>query len=118
MSSTSADWRPACLECGSLPELLDEDLTCGPCRLKLYLKGQPVSPWTVIALHDECRDELLIAGVMAGHHGDESTAAYTAPNLYRFLSFVEALTADEAEELVLKEFWIALEEMAAEMAEA
>ncbi|WP_146104715.1 hypothetical protein [Streptomyces cinnamoneus] len=40
MSSTSADWRPACLECGDVPELLDEDLTCGPCRIRIYLKGQ------------------------------------------------------------------------------
>ncbi|MEU9044126.1 hypothetical protein AB0D63_20985 [Kitasatospora sp. NPDC048343] len=38
MSSTSADWRPACLECGDVPELLDEDLTCGPCRIRIHLK--------------------------------------------------------------------------------
>lgn len=40
MSTASADWRPACLECGSVPELLDEDLTCTPCRIRIHLKGQ------------------------------------------------------------------------------
>ncbi|MFF4701075.1 hypothetical protein BLA24_25790 [Streptomyces cinnamoneus] len=28
----------ACVECGDVPELLDEDLTCGFCRISLYLK--------------------------------------------------------------------------------
>lgn len=25
-----------CVECGITPELLDEDLTCGPCRIRIY----------------------------------------------------------------------------------
>lgn len=26
-----------CAECGDVPELLDEDLTCGPCRTRIHL---------------------------------------------------------------------------------
>ncbi|MFI9229006.1 hypothetical protein [Streptomyces rimosus] len=44
MSSTSANpataaglEAPACVECGDVPELLDEDLTCGPCRIRIHL---------------------------------------------------------------------------------
>ncbi|MFJ1932646.1 hypothetical protein ACIOGZ_08220 [Kitasatospora sp. NPDC088160] len=40
MSTSSDDWRPSCLECGDVPELLDEDLTCGPCRIRIHLKDQ------------------------------------------------------------------------------
>ncbi|MFI2673879.1 hypothetical protein ACH5AU_30705 [Streptomyces albidoflavus] len=60
--------------------------------------------WTVSALHDEDSQELLIAGVFSGHRFDASSACYTTGNLYRFLRFVEAPTADDAEHLVLDQF--------------
>ncbi|MFF3006327.1 hypothetical protein ACFVTF_26380 [Kitasatospora sp. NPDC057940] len=70
--------------------------------------------WTVVALHNEDSQALLVAGVVAGWQGDESSSLYTSDNLYRLTSFVEAPTADEAEAKVIKEFEAALAEMAAE----
>lgn len=70
--------------------------------------------WTVIALHNEINNKLLIAAVVPGHHHDESSRVHTGEHLYRFLSFVEAPTADAAEAMVLREFEAALAEMAAE----
>jgi hypothetical protein len=29
-------YRVACEECGKTPELLDEDLTCSPCRERIH----------------------------------------------------------------------------------
>lgn len=95
-----------CTGCGRVPELLDEDLTCGPCRLHIQL-GRAVTDskkWTVAALHKTRSDELLIAAVFEGHRHDESSAVYTNGELYRFLRFVEAPTADAAERLVLADF--------------
>ncbi|WP_327068752.1 hypothetical protein [Kitasatospora sp. NBC_01302] len=70
--------------------------------------------WTVVALHDEDSEALVVAGVVAGWHGDESTSIYTSDNLYRLTSFIEAPTADAAEAKVIQEFETALAEMAAE----
>ncbi|MGC4928055.1 hypothetical protein [Streptomyces sp. DT117] len=60
--------------------------------------------WTVSALHRDGSDELLISGVFAGHRYDESSKVHTNGDLYRFLRFVDAPTADDAERLVLDEF--------------
>ncbi|MGZ2360752.1 hypothetical protein LRE75_29425 [Streptomyces sp. 372A] len=60
--------------------------------------------WTVAALHRTRSDELLIAAVFEGHRHDESSDVYTDEELYRFLRFVEAPTADAAERLVLDDF--------------
>ncbi|MFF3017092.1 hypothetical protein [Streptomyces sp. NPDC057939] len=108
-----------CVECGYTPELLDEDLTCGPCRdyLGEILNSSELKRWTVSALHNEDAEVLLISGVFAGHLHDESSELYTTDNLYRFLQFVEARTADEAELLVLSEFDAGLAEMRAEAEE-
>ncbi|GGU41631.1 hypothetical protein GCM10010211_00780 [Streptomyces albospinus] len=35
-----------CVECGDVPELLDEDLTCGECRIRIHL-GATVMKKTV-----------------------------------------------------------------------
>lgn len=35
---TACNTEPCC-SCGTVPELLDEDLTCGPCRLAIHLQG-------------------------------------------------------------------------------
>ncbi|MEU3050160.1 hypothetical protein ABZ705_27250 [Streptomyces sp. NPDC006984] len=75
---------------------------------------EPMTPWTVAALHDEDSQELLIAGVFPGHQNEESSSFYTTHNLYRFTRLVEAPTADDAEALVEREFVAALAEMSRE----
>ncbi|MFI1799835.1 hypothetical protein ACH427_21120 [Streptomyces sp. NPDC020379] len=37
----------ACAECGDVPELLDEDLTCGPCRIRIHLGVTVIEKKTV-----------------------------------------------------------------------
>ncbi|WP_236246491.1 hypothetical protein [Streptomyces sp. CC210A] len=106
-----------CVECGLVPELLDEDLTCGPCRIRIHLGvpvPEPMKPWTVAALHDEDSQELLIAGIFPGHHSEESSSFYATHNLYRFTRLVEAPTADDAEAVAEKQFAAALAEMSRE----
>ncbi|MFF9644756.1 hypothetical protein [Kitasatospora aureofaciens] len=70
--------------------------------------------WTVVALHNEDSQALLVAGVVAGWHGDASSSLYSTDNLYRLTAFTEAPTADAAEAKVIQEFEAALAEMAAE----
>ncbi len=36
-----------CVECGDAPELLDEDLTCGPCRIRIHLGATVLETKTV-----------------------------------------------------------------------
>ncbi|NEA50433.1 hypothetical protein [Streptomyces sp. SID10815] len=36
-----------CVECGDAPELLDEDLTCGPCRIQIHLGATVIAEKTV-----------------------------------------------------------------------
>ncbi|MFI9205270.1 hypothetical protein [Streptomyces sp. NPDC053048] len=36
-----------CVECGDVPELLDEDLTCGPCRIRIHLGATVLEMQTV-----------------------------------------------------------------------
>ncbi|MER5632140.1 hypothetical protein [Streptomyces nitrosporeus] len=60
--------------------------------------------WTVSGLYDEDSEDLLISGVFPGHQYDKSSTNYTTRIFYRFLRFVEAPTADDAERLVMDRF--------------
>ncbi|MFE2104334.1 hypothetical protein ACFXAF_00435 [Kitasatospora sp. NPDC059463] len=41
-----------------MPELLDEDLTCGPCRIRIHLKGQTVKKTVKLSIERTTEGEI------------------------------------------------------------
>ncbi|MFF4528160.1 hypothetical protein ACFY1P_02705 [Streptomyces sp. NPDC001407] len=52
-----------CVECGDVPELLDEDLTCAPCRIRIHL-GATVMETKLVEVRFEI-EEVVTCEVVA-----------------------------------------------------
>lgn len=48
-----------CVECGDVPELLDEDLTCGPCRIRIHL-GATVMETRLVEVRFEVEETIRV----------------------------------------------------------